>query len=341
MVSSEENGSAEDQLENLVRQSFNGLYHDLVEAEANIIEIHFGVNSSCTKDLRFPEMKSFMAWASKRCARTKEACDSQDALAAFLVTLKQPSYLYQSINSSYISQKLPDLWALKHQFSQDGDLSDFASDLLTSSKEQLAKSASQLAASDTDFRVSFSALTKKMTAYQSEINDWKVEQQQEIDNLEKLHREKLALEEPKKVWDHAATMHTIRAICWTLAAVAVAVVTIWKGSEAIHWLFTANLPKIPLLSNSFLAIALITFCVYTIRVFVKIALSNSHLAAAYRQKASMTYFYLSLMEKEKAVSGEERALILNSLFSSVDTGLVKPSDNKDLETLAAIAFKRA
>ena len=59
----------------------------------------------------------------------------------------------------------------------------------------------------------------------------------------------------------------------------------------------------------------------------------------------MTYFYLSLMEKEQALKDEERALILNSLFSSVfssvDTGLAKPSDNKDLETLAAIAFKRA
>lgn len=55
----------------------------------------------------------------------------------------------------------------------------------------------------------------------------------------------------------------------------------------------------------------------------------------------MTYLYLSLMEKEQALKDEERALILNSLFSSVDTGLAKPSDNKDLETLAAIAFKRA
>lgn len=47
------------------------------------------------------------------------------------------------------------------------------------------------------------------------------------------------------------------------------------------------------------------------------------------------------MEKEQALKDEERALILNFFFPLVDTGLAKPSDSKDLETLAAIAFKRA
>lgn len=339
------------QLEQLVRGTFNILSRNLVEQETHT-EIRFPIRSTCISDKRFPEMQVFMDWASARCAHNESKCDSEATLRAFVLTVREPSRLYYRLDSSSTSEMLPDLWALKKEIAREGKPEASASELLKLSATQLKHVSTILDSTEEDFRDSFASVTKDMANFRDEVIDWeksqkqeieewRAEQEEEIRNLERLYREKLALEEPKRVWDDAAKKHTIQAICWTIAAVLVAVTTIWKGSEAIHWLFAANLPRIPLLSSSFLAIALITFCVYTIRVFVKIALSNSHLAAAYRQKASMTYFYLSLMEKEKAVSDEERALILNSLFSSVDTGLVKPSDNKDLETLAAIAFKRA
>ena len=54
----------------------------------------------------------------------------------------------------------------------------------------------------------------------------------------------------------------------------------------------------------------------------------------------MTYFYLTLLERKDAVTSEERALVLNALFSSVDTGLVKSGDSAGLDALAASLLKR-
>lgn len=351
LEANEDRASLAQQLERRVLDAFNIFSRNTIEKETHI-EIRFPICSTCTFDKRFPEIETFMAWASARCAKHRDSCDSKSALRAFILTVKEPSRLYYHLNSSSTSDKLADLWALKKELNTDGKQETFSVELLDKSANQLRRVATTLDSAEEDFRVTFASLTDETSDFREEviawketqkqeIEEWRAEQEEEIHNLEKLYREKLALEEPKQVWDEAAKKHANRAIWWTGAAGVVAALTLLGGSFAIHWLFTANLPEIPLLSSSFLAVALITFCVYIIRVFVKIALSNSHLTAAYRQKAAMTYFYLSLMEKEKAVSDEERALILNSLFSSVDTGLVKPRDDKDLETLAAIAFKRA
>lgn len=109
----------------------------------------------------------------------------------------------------------------------------------------------------------------------------------------------------------------------------------------IALLARGKLPELPWLSPSFIVLALITFLVYVIRVFIKVTLSNSHLAAAYRQKATMTYFYLALMEKEHAVDDPERPLVLSALFSPVDTGLVKSGESVSLDALASLALKKA
>ena len=338
-------------LDQRVLDSFNILSSSVDEQETHT-EIRFYLRSVCTSDKRFPEIEAFMTWASDRCAQNQDRCDSEIALSAFTRTVKEPSLLYYHLNSSSASEKLADLWALKKELSQGEKEEESASTLLNLSAAQLGHVQETLDTAGKDFLTTFSSLTTEMGDFRDEVivwkesqkqevEEWRAKQEAEIHNLERLYREKLALEEPKEVWEAAAKKHDCHALWWSLGALGVAALTLVGGSFAIYWLFTANLPEIPLLSSSFLAITIITFCVYTIRIFVKIAMSNSHLAAAYRQKAAMTYFYLSLVEKEKAVSDEERALILNSLFSSVDTGLVKTSDNKDLETLAAIAFKRA
>ena len=52
------------------------------------------------------------------------------------------------------------------------------------------------------------------------------------------------------------------------------------------------------------------------------ATSSYHLSRDAKERKNLSYFYLALIEKG-AVSDKERALILNSLFSRSDTGLLK------------------
>ena len=59
-----------------------------------------------------------------------------------------------------------------------------------------------------------------------------------------------------------------------------------------------------------------------LRLFVKMTMSSFHLSRDAKERNNLTYFYLALIEN-KAVSKKERALILNSLFSRLDTGLLK------------------
>lgn len=176
----------------------------------------------------------------------------------------------------------------------------------------------------------------------SKINLWRAEEKRRLQQLEDHYKEKLAIAEPKKVWDNAAAKHQNVARNWSIWAMIAASLMLVGGTFAIHKLYTTDLPEAPLLSKEFLAVSIITFCLYVIRLFVKLAISNGHLAMAYKQKSAMTYFYLSLLDrKESAIDDNERALILNSLFSSVDTGLIKPGESKESELLTAFALKKA
>ena len=68
-------------------------------------------------------------------------------------------------------------------------------------------------------------------------------------------------------------------------------------------------------------------------------MSNHHLAAEYKQKAALTRFYQSLIKAGTNIDKEERLIIINSLFSRVDTGLVKSEASNDSDAILAILTK--
>ena len=72
---------------------------------------------------------------------------------------------------------------------------------------------------------------------------------------------------------------------------------------------------------------------------IKIVMSNHHLAAEYKQKAVLTRFYQSLTYAGTDIDREERLIIINSLFSRVDTGLIKTDNSNDSEAILAVLSK--
>lgn len=69
-------------------------------------------------------------------------------------------------------------------------------------------------------------------------------------------------------------------------------------------------------------ITFISFVAFCIRALIKVMFSSFHLARDCEERYTLTYFYLSLT-KESEVSQEDRQLVMQSLFSRADTGLLK------------------
>lgn len=68
-------------------------------------------------------------------------------------------------------------------------------------------------------------------------------------------------------------------------------------------------------------------------------MSNHHLATEYKQKAALTRFYRALIKAGTNIEKEERLIIINSLFSKVETGLVKTDASNDSDAILALLSK--
>ncbi len=74
---------------------------------------------------------------------------------------------------------------------------------------------------------------------------------------------------------------------------------------------------------------LVSIGVYLIRLFVKLALSAYHLSRDAKERYQLTYVYLSLINEGK-ISEKDRTIVLQSLFSRADTGLLKGDSSPTL-----------
>lgn len=123
-----------------------------------------------------------------------------------------------------------------------------------------------------------------------------------------------------------------------LASVALIIASAWF-IIVLHNYSLGNLKEAPFISRSFILVSVISFFIYVVRVLIKIVLSNHHLATEYRQKAALTRFYQSLTYEGTDIDKDERLIIMNALFSRVDTGLVKVDGSNDNDALLALLSK--
>jgi hypothetical protein len=73
---------------------------------------------------------------------------------------------------------------------------------------------------------------------------------------------------------------------------------------------------------SIVFITLISLIAFSVRALTKYMFSSFHLARDAEERHTLTFFYLALL-KDTDVNDEDRKLILQSLFSRVETGLLK------------------
>ncbi len=69
-------------------------------------------------------------------------------------------------------------------------------------------------------------------------------------------------------------------------------------------------------------ITFVSFLAYGIRTFAKLMFSSYHLSRDAEEREQLSYVYLAL-KKEQSIDPTERHLIMQSLFSRADSGLLR------------------
>lgn len=76
-------------------------------------------------------------------------------------------------------------------------------------------------------------------------------------------------------------------------------------------------------------VTLISFLAYLIKTFNKLSFSTYHLVRDAEERKQLVYVYLAL-KQDKALKDEERILILQSIFSRADSGLLKEDSSPSM-----------
>ena len=153
--------------------------------------------------------------------------------------------------------------------------------------------------------------------------------QERIKVLENTYTKLLQLKGPAEYWDELAKSYRSRG-WWLLGVVGLIGVLVFGSLLAL--LFDCD--KLPLLNHvkfdavtvraSLIFIVLTSVAGYLLHLFTRLSISSFHLARDYRERFQLTRVYLALI-KDGDIQNEEstRQLILQSIFSRSDTGLLK------------------
>lgn len=162
---------------------------------------------------------------------------------------------------------------------------------------------------------------------QNDFNNFDTDSKTKISELEKTYEEKLRLEKPAEYWSKRAEKlknEGWKAIKWLIGLVAFACITLylllWLTPEGMLLSFIKG--DAQAIKWSIIYVTFISFLAFGIRALNKVAFSSFHLARDSEEREQLTYVYLSL-KKDSAIEEKDRILILQSLFSRAETGLLK------------------
>jgi hypothetical protein len=162
---------------------------------------------------------------------------------------------------------------------------------------------------------------------QNDFNIFNSDSKIKISELEKIYEEKLRLEKPAEYWSKRAILlkkEGWKAIQWLIGLVAFACLSLylllWLTPEGMLLSFIKG--DAQAIKWSIIYITFISFLAFGIRALNKVAFSSFHLARDSEEREQLTFVYLAL-KKDSAIDDKDRLLILQSLFSRAETGLLK------------------
>ena len=342
-------GLKELNIESISNQIYYTLSTNRETREQDKIVYILSVSSPIDKDTHFYNIRRFVSFYLEQ---SKNNLD--DAIKAYISLSKNKDSIGYYFSSSSQHMFYPALYLLRKNLSNIKDnVSDFETSIVTpiSSKlkdiskdadEQFREITSFVEDKHNEIQTQYNNKVSEFTEFQKNLTEWQKEKQDKLSDLEETYKIKLSLEAPEELWNERAEGHENKAKEWTkfLVFTVVALIFALVGLVVvIHSYLNSIQSELPFISESFILISVISFFIYIVRILIKIVMSNHHLATEYKQKAALTRFYQSLTKAGTDISKEERLIIINSLFSKVETGLVKTDTSNDSDTILAILSK--
>lgn len=149
----------------------------------------------------------------------------------------------------------------------------------------------------------------------------------DLEELEKLYREKLKLEAPAKYWSDRATTLRKSGERWLIFLIVSILLAVAILSAILFFIADGTLKDLfdntgSAIRWSIVLITLISFLAYGLRIFSKLIFSSFHLVRDAEEREQLVYVYLALV-KDKKIDETERHLIMQSIFSRADSGLLR------------------
>lgn len=189
---------------------------------------------------------------------------------------------------------------------------------------------------DMNFDVEKSNLSLFVSNSTKEIENYK----KKIGELEDLYRQQLKLKKPVEYWSARASRLKKQGLVALLASSVVAV----SSGFLFYFIFSDWLAGVPQkVSTSTIQGGIIFACLaatiaYLLKIFSKLIFSSFHLMRDAEEREQLTYLYLALIN-ESAVSKDESAIVLQSLFSRSESGLLTNDSSPTLPTISEVIKK--
>lgn len=202
------------------------------------------------------------------------------------------------------------------------------SDLSTTFNDQLNELSTKFFSQSEEIKKEFTVVKEELKTgqkrFQSDSLALVNESKNRIRELENLYEEKLRLQGPAKYWKEVHDDYNSKGERWkwwsikaSIGFIAFLSAILYNAPQALFAQFNFNSVKATIV---FALIASIG--IYMIRFFVRLSTSAYHLSRDAYERYQLTHIYLSLWNA-KAINESERNVVLQSLFSRADTGLLK------------------
>ncbi len=169
----------------------------------------------------------------------------------------------------------------------------------------------------------------KKAALDDSAKKFEQDYQDRIKTLEDTYTKLLQLKGPAEYWDALAKSYRNRG--WGFMGIA-----FLSGAVVFGWLMALLMDAecLPLFEHtkfdaaairgSLIFVALMSVAGYLLHLFTRIAISSFHLSRDYRERFQLTRVYLALIKDGDIANDENtRQIVLQSIFSRSDTGLLK------------------
>jgi len=171
------------------------------------------------------------------------------------------------------------------------------------------------------------AFEMTQTSKENEFINLMNESKEKIKELENTYHEKLRLEKPAQYWNTKASEYKLHADKWSkgLAGLLVGGIVLFAilfYFWSIRFEFGMELKS---MQGAILFVTLITIYAIAVQAVSKMVFSSYHLQRDAEEREQLAYVYLALTNEQNHIDEESRKIVLQSLFSRADTGLLKDS----------------